>query len=153
MKYDLRNLSFYTIIFLFLFYLNGYSKALAEELSIIVNKENPINVISSRDIKAYFLKEKVFWKSGEGVVPLDFSTGSSERLLFLKKIINKTEVEIEEYWILRKQTEAQYAPQQISSSKMMIKLVGSLKWAIGYVSSKYLDSEALKKIKVVEVVK
>lgn len=125
----------------------------AEELAVIVNHSNPIKEIHLRDVRAYFLKEKIFWSTGEGVVPLELTPAAPERALFLNKVINKSEVELEEYWILRKQTEAQYAPQQITSSKMMIKLVGSLKWAIGYVDSKYLDPEALKKIKVVEVIK
>lgn len=136
-----------------LFLLSNCCELRAEELAIIVNHSNPIKKIHLRDIRAYFLKEKVFWPTGEGVVPLELTPGASDRALFLTEVINKSEVELEEYWILRKQTEAQYAPQQISSSKMLVKIVGSLKWAIGYVNSKYLDSEALRKIKVVEVIR
>lgn len=142
------------LLILILFFLQLYcSDIRAQEFAIIVNQSNPVKEMHLRDIRAYFLKEKVFWPTGDGVVPLELTPAAPERAIFLKKVINKSEVELEEYWILRKQTEAQYAPQQISSSKMMIKLVGSLKWAVGYIDRRYLDSEALKKVKIVEIIK
>lgn len=153
MIYIIRKSKLCLLALVLLFLLLNPCELRAEELAVIVNINNPVKETHLREIRAYFLKEKIFWPTGEGVVPLELTPAASERALFLTRVINKSEVELEEYWILRKQTEAQYAPQQISSSKMMIKLVGSLKWAIGYVSSKYLDSESLKRIKVVKIIK
>ena len=127
-------------------------KALADSISVIVNAKNPVTNISLSEIREFFLKERTKWPSGEACIPLDLKISLIHRDIFLKKVINKTVGEFEEYWLNRKQTSGDYPPLKITSDYLMIKTVAKMKSAIGYIKSSSANGSTSEGVKVVAVV-
>ncbi len=67
-----------------------------------------------------------------------------ERRVFLDKVLEMTAASLERHWV-----KVQYPPRQAESSDRPIRLVGSMKGALGFVSEDALTEEARKKVKVV----
>lgn len=137
-------------IFLIFILLFTSLECLAEQISVIVNEQNPVESISRTQLNDYYLKKTKEWPSGQSVKFFDRGDGSSERHSFLKSFVRKSQREIELYWIGQKLYTGNSAPTQIPSETMLAALVSRFPGAISYVSESFPGAKGVKKIKVTE---
>lgn len=117
------------------------------EIVFIVNSENPVEVLSHADIRDYYYKIKKLWPSGESVRFIDRSS-PVVRGTFLKKILRKSNADVELYWIGQKLYTGNSAPLREASDRATIQFVSSFRGAIGYISA-----EAAPNVKTVKILK
>lgn len=121
---------------------------LGQDVTIIVNEQNPINEISQTQIQNLFLKKNRQWPNGQAVRFFDRRDDSAERKHFLSQYIRKTSRDIELYWIGQKLYSGNSAPIQVSTDSMMVSMVSRFPGAIGYVSSNFQGGPGVKKLVV-----
>lgn len=89
--------------------------------------------ITEDNIRAAFLKKKLYWSDNIKIRPIDQLLGSEARTYFLKNFLGKGEIEMSEYWIEQKQMNGLVQPIQIESNDLVIQLVKSMPGSIGYI--------------------
>lgn len=133
-------------IILFLAFGNIYSQN-SKAYKIIVNKSNPIESISQKNVSKIFLKKTTIWDNGEKIKPVDLKVNSSVRQNFSKDIHGKPVSAINSYW--RKQIFSGNAvpPVEKSSDQEVLTYIKANSGAVGYVSV----STNVSGLKVIEV--
>ena len=113
----------------------------ADEVVIVVNKQNPTEDISSKDVKKIFRFEKQFWDHGGKISPLLRETGSSAKTLMLKKIYEMSDEDLKKLLLLRLfKGEIAALPQTLDSDTAVKKFVSQIPNAIGYINRASSDS-------------
>ena len=133
-----------------------------KRLVVIVHASNPVESLRPQQIRDLFLKKHPTWRSeladvgdrkgfdeGEVLKPVDFSSGTEERRVFLAKVLEMSSASLERYWVRVQYQSAVEPPAQVESSAGAIRLVGSQKGALGFVVESALTEETRKKVKVV----
>lgn len=126
------------------------STAGAKEFAIIVNAQNPSNVISRMQITDFFLKRVKTWPDGVTQRFFDRTDRSPIRREFLRSVIRKSSRDIEMYWIGQKLYSGQTAPTQVATDNMVEIMVSRFPGGIGYVSKDYEPTRSVKKIIISE---
>lgn len=124
----------------------------AQQLSIIVNKENPTEVFSDKDLINYFLKSKRVWSHGLKVNPVDFLQSTAEKQVFLDVVMHMSAQDWQAHWERLKEAQFILAPIKIVNASQVIDLVAFDKATIGYVFSKDLTPQALQRVRVVRTI-
>lgn len=119
-----------------------------DDIVFIVNSENPADEISVADIRDYYFKFKRRWPNGESVRFIDRSAPDI-RETFLRKILHKSNSDVELFWIGQKLYTGNSAPLREASDRATIQFVSSFPGAIGYVTSE--AASAAKNIKVISL--
>jgi ABC-type phosphate transport system substrate-binding protein len=133
-----------------------------KKVVVIVNAANPIESLRPSQIRELFLKRHTTWRTeladvpdrkgfdeGEQVRPVDLSAGHEERRVFLDKVLEMSAASLERHWVKVQYQNATDPPTSAESAERAIRLVGSLKGALGFVFEEALTEEARKKVKVV----
>lgn len=114
---------------------------------IIVNRNNPINDISSAQLKKIYNGRIKFWDNGTKVIPVDMVDDHPCASRFANIIL---EVDLEtkrRYWIQKLYSGLGSPPQQEKNFANVISVVASEPGAIGYVKKESVTS-AVKLITV-----
>jgi ABC-type phosphate transport system substrate-binding protein len=117
------------------------------ELAVIVHKASPNEKLSPTEVKVYYLKKQVAWSDGSKVRPVQQS--GDVRDGFVKRTLGMSTTDFERYWLELKYSAAESPPKQVDSDDDVIRFVGAMKGAIGFVDATSLDPGALGKVKVV----
>lgn len=128
------------------------SSALAEQedhVVIIINKDNPVSTLTVDEIKDYYFKRKYRWPDGSSVRFIDRSPDVPVRKIFLKDYLDKSNEDVDLYWIGQKLYTGDSAPLRETSDSMTIQFVSSFKGAIGYISQ--TASKSLTSVKIIKV--
>lgn len=139
------------LIIIFLWFtipLNGW----AEELAVIVNVKNPVGMLGPAEIRKYFLKEHLAWDNGEKVRSVDRNGMTSERRIFLEKVIKLNDVELEQFWVSKRYEKGVPIPPKLGSDREVMEYVGSYDGAIGYVNSKSIGSSERSQVKIISTI-
>ncbi len=121
----------------------------AQHLSIIVHKDNPVQVVSDKDLINYFLKTKRSWPHGLKVNPIDLLLSTPEKKLFLRSVLQLSESEWQAQWTKAKETKFILPPMLVTNTRQAIDLVAFDKSAIAYVFSQDLSAQDLQRVNVV----
>ena len=123
--------------------------AQSEDAAVVVNKQNPVNSISSEELRRMFMGEMKFWnKSNNAVTVIMRAPGAPEREVVLKVVFRMSETEYRKYWIGRvNRGEASSAPAEVFASGALQGLVRDIPGAIGVVKTSDVKS-AMKVLKV-----
>jgi ABC-type phosphate transport system substrate-binding protein len=124
-------------------------KAQSEDVAVVVNKQNPVNGVSSTELQRMFMGEMKFWsKSNNAVTVIMRAPGAPERDMALKVVFRMSEAEYKKYWIGRVNSgEASSAPAEVFASGALQGLVREIPGAIGLVKT----SEVRSPLKVLKV--
>lgn len=125
------------------------SDGIPEDIVFIVNGNNPTTEVSANDIRDYYFKRKRQWPTGESVRFIDRSLTSNIHDLFVRRILRKSNSDVELFWIGQKLYTGDSAPLRETSDSSTIQFVSTFKGAIGYVSS--ATSIAEQNVKAVRV--
>lgn len=128
----------------------GYvSVVQAQQLSLIVNKDNPVQAISDKDLTNYYLKSKRIWPHGLKVNPVDFLESTTAKKIFLQNVLKLSDSEWRAHWVKAKDTKFILPPLLVNSARQAIDLVAFDKSAIAYVFTQDLSAADLERVTVV----
>jgi ABC-type phosphate transport system substrate-binding protein len=118
------------------------------ELAVVVNKSNPLDTISSADLRAMMLGDKTKWPDGKKVTAVETAGESRERALMLKVVCKMTEPVLKRYYMQAVFTGKDVVqPQEVSSAAALKQLVGRTPGGIGCIFGSQAD-DTVKILKV-----
>jgi len=120
--------------------------ALAADV-IIVNRNNPINDISSAQLKNIYNGRIKFWDNGTKIIPLDLVDDNPSALRFANVILGVDLETKRRFWMQKLYAGAGTPPQQETNYTKVISFVAAEPGAIGYVKKENATS-AVKLITV-----
>ncbi len=108
-------------------------KGWGEELLVIVNKQNPMNIISKEQVIDLFMGRTPYFPSGDPVVKLDAPSASEVRKDFYQTLVQMSLPEINAYWARLMFSGRATPPMQVPQEQDIVKLVADNTNAIGYI--------------------
>ncbi|MGH7743008.1 MAG: hypothetical protein ACRENS_13415 [Candidatus Eiseniibacteriota bacterium] len=106
------------------------------DIALIVHKTNPMNDITSAELRRIFLGDETRWSTNDRITILLLPPGSEERQMFLRSVLRMSDDDFVRHWISRVfQGEASAGPKTASSAASMARLVAGLPAAVGVIGS------------------
>lgn len=120
----------------------------AADIAVVVNKENPTDDISFKELVKIFKQEKQYWKGGKKIYLILQEEGSHEKEIVLKKIYKMSATDLKKFWLTRIfREEISSFPRTLSSNTAVKQFVSQIPNAIGYIDASYVD-ESLKALRI-----
>jgi len=117
------------------------SSALAGDVAVIVNNDNPIEGIRSQELVKIFKIEKKYWDNGENIYLVLRETGSPEKSVILKKIYKTDDPGLKTLWLSKIYREEMFSfPKTLNSNEAVIRFVRQVPNAIGFVDASVADA-------------
>ena len=129
--------------------LTGY-RAFAQQgdIAVIVNPGNPVDSITTADLRKLFAGDKASWGGGIPATPFVRAAPARERDVLLKVVLKMTDAQYQEYWIKKVYSgAAAHEPLSLMSSGMQLDAVRSQKGGVALVNA----SEVKEGVKVIKV--
>lgn len=112
------------------------SHAAAENLSIVVNPDTPVDGLSLAELRKLFLGDRQFWTPNLRVVLLVRAPVAREREVVLRQIYQMTEAQFRQYWIAKIfRAETTSGPKIVYSSEMTTELVAAIRGSISFIAA------------------
>lgn len=113
---------------------------LAGEVAIVVNKDNPINELSLKDLTAIFELRQQFWKEGGKISVIIQESGRAERAVMLSQVYKRTDEELKKFWLGRMfKADISALPTTLSSNESVKRFVQKAPGAIGFMDADAVD--------------
>lgn len=106
---------------------------------VIVNKANPVKVLSVVELRRIFAKQSRMWPHAETMVPVDWDGTSDVRQAFCKMVMNRSVREMAEYYVQQSMTQGVTPPSTQKSARAILRFVASVPGAISYVPPAEVD--------------
>ena len=113
--------------------------AYAAEIAVIVNKANPIDSLTPKEVQQIFLAKKMSFPDGQQVVPVVYKYEHALHKKYLRKIVKKTRSQYQVYWTRMVFTGKSQPPKSYSSQDTMLKMVASNPSYMGFVERDRVD--------------
>jgi ABC-type phosphate transport system substrate-binding protein len=120
---------------LVLIVLVGLSNTFAQSFKVIVNNDNAVTSLTTKEVSDFLLKKKTKWSSGIAAAPVDLSSSSQVRAAFSQQIHGKNTAAIRSYWQQAAFAGTGTAPAEKQTDTEVVEFVKKNPGAIGYVSS------------------
>jgi ABC-type phosphate transport system substrate-binding protein len=135
------------IIFLMLFSLSMLS--FPGEYSVVVNKANPVEEISAKDLQMIFLGEKTTWEDGNQIKLAVVNSGDLYGE-FARNVVKMTAVQFSMYWKQKIFTGSGVGTEIkfFNAGDKLKEYVAATPEAIGYIHPDLLDG-SIKQVKVI----
>lgn len=117
------------------------------QLAVVVHPSCPLATLPADSVKEYYLRRHKEWSDGAKVRPIQQE--GDVRSGFLAKVLKMPPKEYERYWLERKYAAAESPPKAADDDGDVIKFVGAMKGAIGFVDVSSLDASNKSKVKLV----
>jgi len=114
------------------------SGSVLAEIAVIVNPANPDTITKDDIAKIYMAKTKTF-PGGKTAIPIDRSEGSTVRVEFVSKVIDKDEAQLKSYWSRLIFTGKGVPPKVLDSDAEVKELVARNPDAIGFIDAGAAD--------------
>ncbi len=126
----------------------------ANDIAVIVNKENPVDKLSAGEVKLYWLRKiKKRWPElNKNIKPVDRKTKCAEQDAFYSKVLGMSASDVETYFSAKQYESGEKPQDKLASDAAIIDFVAEEAGAIGFVSTASLTAEAKAKVKVVLIV-
>lgn len=126
----------------------GTRAAYGMDVAIVVNKDNPINELSIRELTAVFELQQQFWKGGSKVRVIMQKAGCRERKVMLKNVYYRTDESLNKYWLIRMfKAEIADLPEIEASNEKVKQVVSKHVDAIGFIDASKVD-DTVKVLKI-----
>lgn len=112
---------------------------------VIVNKDNPINTFSQRELVDLYMGRNLYFPDGNLAVRLDHAPTSPIREDFYQQLVGKSVAEVNAYWARLLFTGRASPPQVLDNSHKVIETVHKNRNAIGYIR----EEDLVDSVKVV----
>lgn len=121
--------------------LAGAAPAIGMDIAIVVNRENPVDELTLREVQAIFELRQQFWKSGERVSVITQQARRAEKNVMLKTVYRQTDAGLNAYLLHRMFIgEISDFPQIEASNEKVKQKVRSQANAIGFIDAATIDS-------------
>ena len=139
------------LLFIFLPHFHPAGQGENFGLAIIVNANNTTSEMSKSEVKLIYLRKiKKRWPGiNKNIIPVDRKDLPETKKIFLSKLLNMTEQDMNRYFTEREYMNAEMPPVTLSSDAEIIEYVANNIGAIGYVHTGSLNVENKTKVKVV----
>ena len=123
-------------------------QGIAEPLAIVVNRQNPVENLSSRELHQIFLGNRSYWSDGKRISIVMREPGEPERKAVLRDVCGMTEDQFKVHFV-----QGLYSGDILTSPKILAspwgvrKFIFNVPGAIGYVRQSELDAT----VKVVRI--
>lgn len=117
----------------------------ADEILVIVNKDNPATAMGQSDLRPIFQTTKTEWPDGSKILALNLPESDGSRLGFDAAVLGLDPDRVARYWVDRKIRGGNPPPKKIPSGAMVVKMVAAKAEAVGYALAGDVD----KSVKVV----
>lgn len=108
-----------------------------DDIAVIVNPQNPVDSISSVDLRKIFSGEKRSWHANLPVFLVVRAPEARERTVLLTHVLKMTESEYKQYWVKKIYSgEVPREPLALFSNGMQLEAVRTEKGGIALISSK-----------------
>ncbi|ALC15250.1 phosphate ABC transporter substrate-binding protein, PhoT family [Desulfuromonas soudanensis] len=114
------------------------SSAVAGDIVLVVNKNNPVSSLSAQDAKMIYLGNKKSWDNGEKII-LYSQYDYAVREDFTGKVLSKTGQQFATYWKKALFTGTGRPPIEVKDDAEMKKFIAIDPRGIGYISRAALD--------------
>ncbi len=111
--------------------------AQAEEIVVVVNRDAPVDRLTSREIMQIYLGEKSFW-GGTKINPVSYRNRAALQNEFLRRVVKISPDTYKKYWIKRIFREGGVPPANLRTEADLIASVAATKGAIGFLYAKDL---------------
>jgi hypothetical protein len=109
-------------------------------LAIVINKTNPVENLSSNDLRGLLLGEQRTWANGRRVTIVMREPGQPERVAVLKAVCRMTDSDYVRYFMQAQFTgDLQATPKVLATAEGMRKFVFNVPGAVGYVRANEVD--------------
>jgi ABC-type phosphate transport system substrate-binding protein len=122
-----------------------------DAIVVIVNSANPVDNLSTGELKKLFLSDRSRWDTGKAVAPVMLSPGAPERTSFLKIVCGMSEGDLGKYFMQAAFTgKSATPPKEVGSAGVVKSFVASSPGAIGFVKASDLPAgdTTVKAVKV-----
>ncbi len=124
-----------------------------EVVAIIINKGNPVDSLSIREVNRIYRNHTLKWAGDESIIMYDLMAGNPVRETFSRQILDMSASKVAERWAHLKITnQAKNPPHTLKSQRLIIKKVSKKRRAIGYVSMRAIKIADDPNVKVVLVI-
>ena len=112
-------------------------RAGGEPIVVIVNSANPVDSLTTSDLKKLFLSDRSRWDTGKAVAPVMLTAGAPERTAFLKIVCSMSDADLGKYFMQAAFTgKSATPPKEVSSVQSVKTTVASSPGAIGFVKAR-----------------
>ena len=109
-------------------------QAAGDPIVVIVNMANPVENLSSSELKKLFLSDRSRWDTGKSVAPVMVSAGAPERATFLKIVCGMNDSDFSKYFLQAAFSgKSATPPKEVSSFAAVKSFVASSPGAIGFI--------------------
>jgi ABC-type phosphate transport system substrate-binding protein len=113
----------------------------AAEVAIIVNRNNPVDELSFKELRALFELQQQFWKNGERVSLVTQKAGLPEKQVVLETVYHRSEDSLNRYWMNRMfKAEISTIPKPRTSNNAVKQVISRLPNGIGFIDISAVDS-------------
>ncbi len=112
---------------------------------VIVNKDNPTENFSQRDLVDLYMGRNLYFSNGSLAIRLDLAPTSDIREDFYQQLVGKSVAEVNAYWARLLFTGRASPPQVMENSNKVIEAVNKNRNAIGYIR----EEDLVDSVKVV----
>jgi hypothetical protein len=117
----------------------------AHDLQIVVNPENPISIISKKELTQIYLRKKNFSNDGLALVPMDLR---SNKMDFYESVLNKPFPLVKRYWTRAIFSGKGTPPKEFRDVDSLLKYLIDMPGGLAYVP----EGSNLKNLKVLKIV-
>ena len=90
--------------------------------------------LTEADVRAIYLKQKLFWNDGRPIIPINREAGSDAREQFSLSLFGQDSRRLSAYWNQRYFEAGEFPPATLGSEEAVIRFVAGNENAIGYVT-------------------
>ena len=117
------------------------SEALAADIAIIVNNQNPTTNLSWTALVRILKLDKLYWEGNGKIYLVLRETGSEEKESVLQKVYKTNDVGLKKLWLGKiNREEIVEFPRVLNSNEAIIRFVNQVPSAIGFIDASYADS-------------
>jgi len=133
-KYRNELIACLTLIFLLL--VSNTSGQQESDVAVIINPQNPVESISSTDLRKIFAGEKLSWSSNLLVFTLVRAPRAYERDVLLSRILKMSESEYQQYWARKVYSgEVSREPLAVFSNGMQLEAIRTERGGIALIKA------------------
>ncbi len=148
MKFTLMNKSYLYLVgslVIFAFLSSAQAPAsVVNDVVVICNKDVEDDILKQEDLKDIFLGKKTRWSNNDRIVFVVLrESGETEPIhrLFLKKCINRTPAQFNNYWKKVLFSGKGRIPRSFSSMEAMTEYISKTSGAIGYIQNEAIQED------------
>jgi ABC-type phosphate transport system substrate-binding protein len=109
------------------------AKDKSKKYAVIVHGENPIDKLTGKQVRSYYLREKQTWPDGEKILLYAYGERDKSMIGFCKHIIKMSLSDLTRHWLRQRIQKGLKPPSQSRSSSQMVKRISKKKFSIGFV--------------------